>query len=59
MKITYEVGDYATVEDNENAGELAACDVKLLRKEGNKWYCENFSPWGPPYGYVNEFYLSP
>jgi len=59
MKVTYEVGDHATVEDNENAGELAACDVELIRKDGDRWYCENDSMWGPRYGYVKEFYLQP
>ena len=59
MKITYEVGDFANVEDNVEAGELAACDVRLVRKEGTKWYCKNLEHWGSSYGYVEEIYLNP
>ena len=61
MKITYEIGDYAKVEDNIDAGELAACDVKLVKKQGTKWYCENLDPWISPtkFSFVDEEWLNP
>jgi hypothetical protein len=42
MKITYESGDYAVVEDNIEAGEAAAHDVKLKYKKANSkiWVVE-------------------
>jgi len=62
MIITYEVGDYANVEDNIDAGDLAACDVRLIKKTGsNKWIAENlelnFGPKNPTE--IDEVWLRP
>ena len=35
MKITYEPGDIVDVEDNIEAGPLAACTITLVRKAAN------------------------
>ena len=61
MKIVYEKGDHASVEDNVEAGELAACGVELIAKNGTNWYCENLDTWINPtkFGFVDEEWLSP
>ena len=58
MKIIYEPGDYATVEDNIDAGPAAAERVKLLFKKGNgKWLCTIVDSDSP--ALVEEIYLNP
>lgn len=58
MKITYEPGDYATVEDNIEAGPAAAERVKLLFKKGTgKWLCTILDSDTP--ALVEEAYLNP
>jgi len=58
MKIIYEVGDYAKVEDNMNAGETAACDVILRYKKPNgNWLVSNIDTGNK--SEVKEIYLRP
>jgi hypothetical protein len=41
MKILWEPGDYAEVEDNYHAGEAAACTVQLISEQRDgKWLVE-------------------
>lgn len=38
MKITFEVGDHVTVEDNMDASDIPAADVQLVEKVSDtKW----------------------
>lgn len=62
MKITFETGDFVSVEDNVDAGELAACHVELIKKiSPTEWIAENIDFGFGPEGrhIVNEKYLQP
>jgi len=58
MKVIYEAGDYAKVEDNIDAGEFAACDVVLKYKKPNgNWVVSNIDTGN--ISEVKEIYLRP
>jgi len=58
MIVIYEVGDYANVEDNIEAGEMAAEDVRLVMKlPNNTWQVESCDSGSS--GVVKEHWLSP
>ena len=57
MKIEYEVGDIVKVQDDIDAGEFAARDVRLLEYFPHEWLVEDCD--NSKQGRVNERYIYP